>query len=50
MLHALKAYDGVAVKIYSFIISALPGGKWSASRPDRFATGKITPVTYQMDL
>jgi hypothetical protein len=31
----MKTYKGVEVQIPSFLISALDGGEWSASRPDR---------------
>jgi hypothetical protein len=32
----MKAYGGVDVYIHIFLTSALAGGEWSASRPDRF--------------
>jgi hypothetical protein len=37
----MKAYGGVDVlaQIYIFLISALAGGEWSASRPCRFTPG-----------
>jgi hypothetical protein len=36
----MKAYEGVDVKIHIFLISALAGGEWSASRPGRFTPGE----------
>jgi hypothetical protein len=36
--HAMKKYEGVEVKIYSFLISALGGWEWSVSRLGRFAS------------
>jgi hypothetical protein len=40
----MKAYGGVDVLIHIFLISALDGGEWSASRPGRFTPGKGPPV------
>jgi hypothetical protein len=40
----MKAYEGVDVLIHIFLISALVGGEWSASRSGRFNTGKEPPV------
>jgi hypothetical protein len=40
--NAMKAYGGVEVKIHIFLISALVGGEWSASRPCLF-TPEIDP-------
>jgi hypothetical protein len=42
----MKTYEGVAVQIQVFLISALVGGDWSASRPSRFTPGEIAPGTY----
>jgi hypothetical protein len=39
----MKAYGGVDVEIHTFLNSALDGGKWSASRPGRFAPRERTP-------
>jgi hypothetical protein len=36
----MKAYGGVGVQIHIFLTSALVGGEWSASRPDRFTPGE----------
>jgi hypothetical protein len=36
----MKAYWGVNVSNRIFLISALVGGEWSASRPDRFTPEK----------
>jgi hypothetical protein len=41
----MKAYDGVDVYIYVFLTSALVGGEWSASRPNRFTPGEKAPDT-----
>jgi hypothetical protein len=35
----MKTYGGVDVEIHVFLTSALVGGKWPASRPDRFTPG-----------
>jgi hypothetical protein len=35
----MKTYGGMDVWIHVFLISALVGGEWSASRPARFAPG-----------
>jgi hypothetical protein len=42
----MKAYGGVDVKIHVFLRSVLVGDGWSASRPDRFIPGEITPCTH----
>jgi hypothetical protein len=34
--HAMKTYWGVEVQLHAFLISALDGGEWSASRTGRF--------------
>jgi hypothetical protein len=35
----MKTYGGVAVYSHVFLTSALVGGEWSASRPERFTPG-----------
>jgi hypothetical protein len=42
----MKAYAGVDVLIHIFLISALVGGAWSASRPGRFIPGERSPGTH----
>jgi hypothetical protein len=42
--YAMKAYGGLGVLIHIFLILALGGGEWSASRPGRFTPGKEPPV------
>jgi hypothetical protein len=42
----MKAYGGVDVWIHIFLISALVGGEWSASRPCRFTPGERAPGTH----
>jgi hypothetical protein len=42
----MKAYEGVDVYIHIFLTSALAGGKWSASRADRFTPGERAPGTH----
>jgi hypothetical protein len=42
----MKTYGGVNVQIHIFLISALNGGKWSASRPGRFTPGESAPRTH----
>jgi hypothetical protein len=34
------------VQTHVFLNSALDGGEWSASRPDRFTPGEIAPGTH----
>jgi hypothetical protein len=36
----MKTYGGVVVQIHVFLISALDGGEWSASRPGRLTPGR----------
>jgi hypothetical protein len=36
----------VDVLIHIFLISALVGGEWSTSRPDRFTPGERAPGTH----
>jgi hypothetical protein len=42
----MKTYGGVDVKIHIFLISALAGGEWSASRPGCFTPGERTSDTH----
>jgi hypothetical protein len=42
----MKAYKGVDVWTHVLLTSALAGGEWSASRPDRFTPGERAPVTH----
>jgi hypothetical protein len=42
--YAMKACGGVDVYSHVFFTSALVGGEWSASRPDRFTCGEEPPV------
>jgi hypothetical protein len=42
----MKAYVGVDVYIYIFVILALAGGQWSASRPCRFTTPERAHSTH----
>jgi hypothetical protein len=42
----MKTYGGVDIYTHVFLTSALAGGNWSASRPDRFTPGEKAPVTY----
>jgi hypothetical protein len=42
----MKAYGGVDVQVHIFLTSALVGGEWSASRPDRFIPKDRAPVTH----
>jgi hypothetical protein len=44
----MKAYGRVDVKINIFLISALAGGEWSASRPGCFTPGGKTPGTHSI--
>jgi hypothetical protein len=42
----MKAYGGMDIWIHVFLISALVGGEWSASRPDRFTPGERAHVIH----
>jgi hypothetical protein len=42
----MKTYEGVDVKIHVFLISAIAGVEWSASRPGLFAPGERAPGTH----
>jgi hypothetical protein len=42
----MKTRERVDVYINVFLTSALVGGEWSASRPDRFTPGKEPPGTH----
>jgi hypothetical protein len=46
-LHAMEAWGESRYSSYSFSTSALDGGEWSASRPDRaLPPGERTPGTH----
>jgi hypothetical protein len=42
----MRTYRGVDVYIHVFMIPALVGDEWSASRPCRFTPGERAPVTH----
>jgi hypothetical protein len=42
----MKTYGAMYVYIHIFLISALIGGEWSASRPGCFTSGDRAPSTY----
>jgi hypothetical protein len=42
----MKACGGLDVWIHIFLISALVGGEWSASRPGHFTPGEKAPGTH----
>jgi hypothetical protein len=44
--YAMKVYGGVDIQIHIFLTSALAGGEWLVSHPDRFTPGEIAPGTY----
>jgi hypothetical protein len=44
--YAIKAYGGVEVQIHVFLISALVGDEWSASRLCRFNREEKPPGTH----
>jgi hypothetical protein len=43
-VHAIKVYGEGEVWLHTFLATPLHGGTWSASRLDRFATGKLPAV------
>ena len=46
-LHSMKAYDGVKLQLQSLILtSAVDGGEWSVSRPQRFTFRERATRTY----
>jgi hypothetical protein len=42
----MKAYGGMDVQNHIFLTSALAGGGWSVSHPDRSTPGERTPGTH----
>jgi hypothetical protein len=42
----MKTYGGVDVLTHIFLISALVGGEWPASRPGRFTPGERSAGTH----
>jgi hypothetical protein len=42
----MKAYEEVDEQIHNFLISALAGGEWSVSPPDRFTPRELDPGTH----
>jgi hypothetical protein len=44
--YAVKTYWEMEVELYAFLISALGGGEWSASRPGRFTLRVRAPGTH----
>jgi hypothetical protein len=44
--HAMKAYWGMEIKLHTFLISALDGSEWSASRSGRLTTRETAPGTH----
>jgi hypothetical protein len=44
--YAMKAYEGDYIHIQVSLTSALLGGDWSASRPDRFTSGERVHGTH----
>jgi hypothetical protein len=42
----MKAYGRVDVLVHIFLTSALAGGEWSPSRPDRFTPEERAPGTH----
>jgi hypothetical protein len=41
-----NSFNTVEVKLYAFLTLALDVDEWSASRPERFATGENAPGTH----
>jgi len=39
----MKAYEGVEIQLHSFLISALNGSEWSASRPGSTTSRERAP-------
>jgi hypothetical protein len=44
----METYRGVDVEIHVFLISAIFGGEWSASRLGRFTHGERAPGTHRI--
>jgi hypothetical protein len=44
--HAMKICGGNGSVVLLFLVSALDGGGWSASRPNRFTSKDRAPGTY----
>jgi hypothetical protein len=44
--HAVKTSFGVEERLHAFLTSALDGGEWSASSPDRFTLRERAPGTH----
>jgi hypothetical protein len=42
----MKTYREVEVYFHAFLPSALDGGEWLDSGPDRFTAGEISPCTH----
>jgi hypothetical protein len=43
--YVIETYDGVKVRLYVFLNSALNGDVLSPSRPGRFTAREIAPIT-----
>jgi hypothetical protein len=46
-IHPINAYGGVELQLYSFITSAVDGGKWSVRNLGRFTPGKEPLVSIE---
>jgi hypothetical protein len=46
LYYAMKAFGGVDIYIHIFLVSALVGSEWSASRPGRFTHWERASVTH----
>jgi hypothetical protein len=42
----MMTYGGMDTYMYVFLVSALVGGEWSASRPNRYTAGERVEVTH----
>jgi hypothetical protein len=41
----MKTYGEAEIQLHEFLISALDGGEWLASRPELFTSGERAPVS-----